>query len=114
MEINSILSNNIKNLRDKFEYSQTYIANYLNITPQAYNQYENDARTIPVQIIQKLALLYNIEEIDLYEENRENQTIVTAFAFRAEDLTTADMQKIAKFRKIISNYINMSKALSNA
>jgi hypothetical protein len=58
-------------------------------------------------------LLYNIEEYDLYEENPEKQSLITAFAFRADELSAYDMQTISKFKKIIHNYINMSIALKN-
>ena len=113
MENNNIISNNLKNLRVKFGYTQAFIAEYLNITSAAVNQYENDARTIPTAVIGKLALLYNIEEYDLYEENTEKQSLNIAFAFRANELLPTDMRTISKFKKIIGNYINMSIALEN-
>jgi len=113
METNNILSKNIRELRNKFGYTQAFIAEYLNITPAAVNQYENDARTISESVIEKLALLFNVEEYDLYEENPEKQAVLTSFAFRADELTGSDMQQISKFKKIITNYINMSEALAN-
>jgi transcriptional regulator with XRE-family HTH domain len=113
MENNHIISNNLKKLRVKFDYTQAFIAEYLNISSAAVNQYENDARTIPTSVVEKLALLYNIDEYDLYEENAEKQSLNIAFAFRANDLLATDMQTISKFKKIISNYINMSIALEN-
>lgn len=113
MENNTIISKNIRDLRSKFGYTQAFIAEYLNITPAAVNQYENDARTIPESVIEKLALLFNVNEYDLYEENPEKQVVLTSFAFRADELSASDMQQISKFKKIISNYINMSEALAN-
>lgn len=113
MENNIFISKNIRELRSKFGYTQAFIAEYLNITPAAVNQYENDARTIPESVIEKLALLFNIDEYDLYEENPEKQVVLTSFAFRADELSASDMQQISKFKKIISNYINMSEALAN-
>ena len=113
MENNSIISENIKSLREKFGYTQTFVAEYLKLTPAAVNQYENDARTIPTSVIAQLAILYNIEEFDLYESNPEKKKIISTFAFRADELTATDMQTVGKFKKIIYNYINMSKALAN-
>lgn len=113
MENNCIISKNLKSLRNIFGYTQAYIAEYLNLTPAAVNQYENDARTIPEWVVAKLAILYNIDEFDLYEENPEKQSLIAAFAFRAKDLTTSDIQTICKFKKIINNYINMSTTLAN-
>jgi transcriptional regulator with XRE-family HTH domain len=113
MENTTVISKNIRELRNTFGYTQAFIAEYLNITPAAVNQYENDARTIPESVIGKLAVLYNVDEFDLYEENPEKQVVLTSFAFRADELTAADMQQISKFKKIITNYINMSEALVN-
>jgi transcriptional regulator with XRE-family HTH domain len=113
METNSIVSKNTKNLRNKFGYTQAFIADYLNISAAAVNQYENDARSVPTSVIEKLALLYNVEEYDFYEENAEKQSLITAFAFRAGELSATDMQTIVKFKKIVTHYINMSIALEN-
>jgi transcriptional regulator with XRE-family HTH domain len=113
METNNIVSKNIRELRNIFGYTQAFVAQYLNITPAAVNQYENDARVISESVIEKLALLFNVEEYDLYEENLEKQAVLTSFAFRADELTGSDMQQVSKFKKIITNYINMSEALAN-
>lgn len=113
METNSIISKNLRDLRNRFGYTQVFIAEYLNISAAAVNQYENDARTVPTSVIEKLALLYNIEEYDFYEENPEKQNLISAFAFRAGEISAADMQNISKFKKIVNNYINMSLALAN-
>jgi transcriptional regulator with XRE-family HTH domain len=113
MDTNTIISKNIKDLRVKFGYTQAFIAEYLNLTPAAVNQYENDARTIPTSVIEKLAILYNVEEYDLYEENPEKRQLISSFAFRAEELSALDMQSVSKFKKVILNYLNMSSALSN-
>lgn len=113
METNELLSRNIKNLREKFAYTQAFVADYLDITAAAVNQYENDARSIPEYVVEKLALLYNVEEFDLYEENPDKQNLLTSFAFRVDEITAEDMHTISKFKKIITNYINMSSALAN-
>lgn len=113
MENQNIISKNIKNLRVKFGYSQTYIAEYLNLTSSAVNQYENDARKIPEWVVEKLAILYNVDEYDLYEEHPEKRGLLTSFAFRAEELSPEDMQMVCKFKTIINNYINMSSTLEN-
>jgi Helix-turn-helix. len=113
MDTNSIISKNIKEMRVKFGYTQAFIAEYLNLTPAAVNQYENDARTIPTSVIEKLAMLYNVEEYDLYEENPEKRQLISSFAFRAGELSAQDMQSVSKFKKIILNYLNMSSALTN-
>jgi transcriptional regulator with XRE-family HTH domain len=113
MDTNSIISKNIKDLRVKFGYTQAFIAEYLNLTAAAVNQYENDARTIPTSVIEKLAILFDVEEYDLYEENPEKSQLISSFAFRAGELSAQDMQSVSKFKKVILNYLNMSSALAN-
>jgi transcriptional regulator with XRE-family HTH domain len=113
MEVKSIISKNIKELRVKSGYTQAFIADYLNLTAAAVNQYENDARTIPTSVIGKLAILFDVEEYDLYEENPEKRQLISSFAFRAGDISATDMQSVSKFKKVILNYINMSSALAN-
>ena len=113
MDTNSMISKNIKDLRVKFGYTQTFIAEYLNLTPAAVNQYENDARTIPTSVLEKLAILYDVDEYDLFEENPEKRQLISSFAFRAGELSAKDMQSVSKFKKVILNYLNMSSALAN-
>ena len=49
----------LKDLREDFEYSQSYVADYLNIKQPQYSRYERGLRDIPTDILIKLALLYN-------------------------------------------------------
>jgi transcriptional regulator with XRE-family HTH domain len=113
MDNNSIISKNIKDLRVNYGYTQAFIAEYLNLTAAAVNQYENDARTIPTSVIGKLAILFDVEEYDLYEENPEKRQLISSFAFRAGELSAQDMQSVSKFKKVILNYLNMSSAQAN-
>ncbi len=112
MEKQNNLGKNLALLRKKFGYTQQYIADYLGVTSQAVTQYEKESRTIPVTFLRKLALLYNIEEYDLFNDNFESIAVSTAFsAFRATELSPKDLREVSKFKKIVTNYLNMVKAL---
>lgn len=113
LNIKIMLSKNIRTLRKKFGYTQAQIANYLGITASAVNQYENDARSIPTDVVSKLSLLFSVEEYDLYQENPQQQQILSAFAFRANEFVEADFKSISEFKKIVLNYFHLSEALSN-
>ena len=113
MKNNEIIAKNIMEMRVKYGYTQDFIAEYLGITHAAVSQYENDARTIPPDVVSMLAVLFDVEEYDLYEEHPEHRNIMTSFAFRAGDVKPSDMQTVGKFKKIIKNYINMTQALAN-
>ena len=49
----------LKDLREDNDYSQSYVADYLNIKQPQYSRYERGFRDIPTDILIKLALLYN-------------------------------------------------------
>ena len=49
----------LKDLREDNDYSQSYVADYLNIKQPQYSRYERGLRDIPTDILIKLALLYN-------------------------------------------------------
>lgn len=111
--IKDMLSKNIRNLRESLGYTQEQIANYLNITAPAISQYENNARTIPADVISKIALLFNVEEYELYQEDPRQQQLLSAFAFRADSFDTQDLISISSFKKIVLNYYYLQNALAN-
>ncbi len=49
----------LKDLREDNDYTQTYVADYLNIRQNTYSQYENRMREIPISALIKLSRLYN-------------------------------------------------------
>ncbi|MDD3359521.1 MAG: helix-turn-helix transcriptional regulator [Parabacteroides sp.] len=108
-----MIAKNIRMLRDKYNFTQVQIASYLNITSSAVNQYESGVRPVPADVVSKLAVLFNVDEYDLYEEDPQQQNLMTAFAFRADELTDEDIKSVSAFRKIVTNYFHLSNALSN-
>ncbi len=51
---------NIKNLREDSDLTQTDIANILHISQRAYSHYENGTRQIPIPVLIDLARYYNV------------------------------------------------------
>ncbi len=47
-------------LRIDNDYRQEDVANYLNITKQAYGMYENGKRNLPIEYLIKLSKFYNV------------------------------------------------------
>lgn len=45
----------IRNLREDKDLTQAEIAQHLNISQRTYSRYENDERSIPIEILSKLA-----------------------------------------------------------
>jgi transcriptional regulator with XRE-family HTH domain len=101
----------MRTLRRKLSYTQEQVAEYLGITPAAVTQYETGARVVPAATVSKLALLFNVEEYDLYQENPKQQQLLASFAFRANELETQDLKSISEFKKIVLNYFHLSEEL---
>lgn len=63
----------IRNLREDKDLTQTDIANYLNISQRTYSRYENDERSIPIEVLSKLADYHNTSVDYLIEKTDVKQ-----------------------------------------
>ncbi len=107
------MSENIRVLRKKLGYTQEQIAEYLGISTAAVTQYETGARVVPASTVSKLALLFNTDEYELYQEEPQQQQLLSAFAFRADELQPEDLKSISEFKKVVLNYFHLSTELGN-
>lgn len=64
----------IKDLREDHDYKQEYIAKRLNISQRAYSHYEQGTRGIPINILIKIADIYNVS-VDYILERTNNPHI---------------------------------------
>jgi transcriptional regulator with XRE-family HTH domain len=108
-----MLAENIRALRKKLGYTQEQIADYLGVSTAAVTQYETGARVVPSTTVSKLALLFNIDEYELYQKEPQQQQLLSAFAFRAGELQPDDLKSISEFKKIVLNYFYLTIALKN-
>jgi len=111
MKPRELLAFNLRFIREKLNYSQSSIASFLNLSQAAYSKFESADLNPSIEVIKKLASLYNIDEYTFYEENQENFITDLAFAFRANEICPQDLEQIAKFNKIVRNYLNMCHEL---
>lgn len=107
----TILSNNIKNFRKKLALSQEKLAEYIGISREEFNYYENGKREIPHNLVPKLANLFGVDEYDLYEKDDCINETNMAFAFRAGELENEDLCSIASFKKIALNYLMLKNQI---
>ena len=112
MNQDKVIGNNIRQFREGLNLSQSQFAEYLGVTREEVSYYENGHRTIPSKLISKAATLFCVDEYDLFEQDPALQTLNTALAFRADNVTPEDLSLIANFQKIVRNYINMKKKLN--
>lgn len=66
--IKSVFSCRLRCLRKKAQLTQEEVAKQLNIERQTYCNYENDARTPPLETIIRLADFYHVTVDDLVRE----------------------------------------------
>jgi len=107
----TILANNIKEFRNRLGLTQDQLAEYLGVSRVEMNYYENGKRDTPKEIIPKLADLFGVDEFDLYEEDDAVNNLNIAFAFRANEISSEDLNVIAGFKKIALNYLKIKKVL---
>ncbi len=50
----------LKELREENGFTQSQIANYLNIKQNTYSQYETGKRQLPIDVLIKLAIFYKV------------------------------------------------------
>jgi transcriptional regulator with XRE-family HTH domain len=113
MDQNQIIGSNIRHFRERMSLSQAQLALYLGVTREEVSYFETGKRTIPTKHLSNVASLFCVDEYDLYEKDPEMHAINVALAFRADTVSPEDLPLIANFQKIVLNYINMKKKLSN-
>lgn len=109
----TIVGQNIKTLREQLGLTQDALAQYLNTSREQVAYYEAGTRSISTAQLGKLANLFCMNEYDFYEEDPQKRKVNIAFAFRSETLQGQDIESIARFKKIVRNYVNMKKVLAN-
>lgn len=112
MEERLIVAKNIKLLRKASNYTQENVAFFLGIGRSAYSNYESGDRELPLSCMEKLADLYGCDAYMLYEENESAIEDMLATAFRVDNLSPADMEQIAAFKRVVKNSLMMDKMLS--
>lgn len=108
-----MISTNIRIFREKLGYSQKDIADYLDVSQAYVSQLENGERSISTKTVSKLALLFNVDDFDLYSEDPKEMEIFSSLAFRANEFTADDQKILSNFKKIILNHYNLKKAILN-
>lgn len=105
----AIIGRNIAKIRGTQGLTQENLASYLGVTHAQISHYERGARKISLTELEKLADLFGVELSDLLEEDLELINLNLAFAFRSEETEDEDIKQIAKFKKLVKNYLKMKR-----
>lgn len=97
-----MFTDNLKFLRKERNISQQEIADYLNITRQAYNNYENGKREPDYEILLKLGEYFEVTVDDLLNSNimdtDENLIILNR---NAKKMTPEQRKQLIEMAKIM-------------
>lgn len=108
---NLIIGQNIKALRERLQLTQESLAAYLGIAREQVAYFEAGTRTVSTDQLSKLANIFCIDEYDFFEPDAQKRNVNFSFAFRADSLESRDLESMARFKKIIRNYMNMKSRL---
>lgn len=111
--MDSIISNNLKLLRENSGYTQKQIADYLGINRSAYANYESGDRAVPLAVLECVAKLFGVDLSLLFADDEVSVRSLLLCAFRADDLCADDMRQVADFKAIALSYLKMMKLLAN-
>lgn len=107
-----IIANNLKLLREANDLTQEQVADYLDVKRSAYSNYETGDREAPLNVLEKAAALFGCElELLLDEDEERVKNEMMVCAFRTDGLTNEDMKEIARFKKVVLEYLKMTKML---
>ena len=109
----SIVSNNLKILRENSGYTQRQIADFLGVNRSAYANYESGERTAPLSVLEGVAKLFGVDVTMLWEVEPNEIKSSLLCAFRADELAAEDMKHVADFKDIAMSYLKMQKLLGN-
>lgn len=101
------LGEQIKDLRLKHSYTQKDISDFLGVDQSLISKFESGERNISVDILEKLGDLYCCDLVDVSAPTRSDINI----AFRAKNISTADMKTIQIVNRIVLNSIFMADLL---
>ena len=104
----SMIYENLRNIREEKGYTQTDVADILNISRQQYQLYESGKRDIPIKFVKKLASIYKVsadyllECTDDLQESADVESDLDEYSFRKLTERLADAYEEAE--KLNENY----------
>ena len=111
--MSNVIGTNLKALREATDLTQEQLASYLGIGRSAYANYEAGEREAPLEVLEKSAALLGCELELLFEEDLEAvKSQMMVCAFRTDGLTHDDMAEVARFKRVVLEYMKMTKMLS--
>lgn len=99
----------IKQFREQSGFTQSNIANFLDVDQSLISKIEKNERTLTSSMLEKLATLFGVTVESILNENEPAKGIT--FALRANEISTNDLETISAINRIALNLKFMSKLL---
>lgn len=108
-----IIGKNIKEYRNKLNYTQEEIAEFLSISREEISYYENGRRSVPLKILLKLSDLYGVAVGNFREVDQNRHKSLIALSYRKDHYSADDFVVLSQFVKVVKNYSKIQR-LTNA
>jgi len=109
MERSNAVGSRIKRLREGSDIRQNQLATYLNIDQSYLSKVEAGERSISVELLEKLAVLFGQDMSVFYEDAQDIRPV--QMALRAREIAQEDLEVLAAINRIALNSRMMSKLL---
>ena len=90
----------LRKLRDRYGYTQQDVADRIGVGKSAYRSYENNDRRIPVDVLTRVAALYNVSMDELLGNSYRSDASTNIIH---GNFTKEQIQKIQKYADLVSN-----------
>lgn len=95
------LGENIRILRDKAGFTQSNLAEFMNVDQSFISKVEKGERSLTADMLDKIAILFGVTVEQI--EGKEVASTKLSYAFRGSDFSVAEMQAIYAVNKIALN-----------
>ena len=88
----------LRELRDRYGYTQQDVADRIGVGRSAYRSYENNDRRIPVDVLTRVATLYNVSMDELLGNSYRSDASTNIIH---GNFTKEQIQKIQKYADLV-------------
>lgn len=88
----------LKKYRERYGYTQQYVADHLGVGKSTYTQYEIGSRRIPVDMLVRVAALYNVSMDEILGNSVRPDTSTNIIH---GNFTKEQLQKIQKYADLV-------------
>ncbi len=103
------IGKNIKALREQSGFTQSNLANYLNVDQSLISKIEKNERTMTSDMLEKLSALFGVEVESFSQDSIPINRI--SFALRASEISEDDLETISDINRIALNLNFMTRLL---